>query len=128
MTEAQVSDDTLAEKSSPHDRAKEASPANSATEPKKEHEEVDIEKNDEHEEDESQYPSTKVVAIVMLALYLAMYLVALVCCSFDMTMDYPLKASVGQNHYLNGCPNHYRQIRFSRRCWLVWICLPAYSM
>ncbi|KAL8801085.1 MAG: hypothetical protein Q9182_004724 [Xanthomendoza sp. 2 TL-2023] len=38
---------------------------------------VDIEKNNEHEEDESQYPSTKVVIVVMVALYLAMFLVAL---------------------------------------------------
>lgn len=39
---------------------------------------TDVEKKAEHEEDESQYPSIKIVAIVMLALYLAMYLVALV--------------------------------------------------
>lgn len=40
---------------------------------------VDAGKKDgETEEDESQYPSTKVVAVVMIALYLAMFLVALV--------------------------------------------------
>lgn len=39
---------------------------------------VDPEKKIEDEEDESQYPSTKVVAVVMIALYMAMFLVALV--------------------------------------------------
>ncbi|KAL8781664.1 MAG: hypothetical protein Q9213_005906 [Squamulea squamosa] len=77
MTEAQASDDTLTEKFSISDHAKEASPADSVSETIKKHEDVDIEKKDEHGEDESQYPSTKIVAIVMLALYLAMYLVAL---------------------------------------------------
>ncbi|KAL9613423.1 MAG: hypothetical protein Q9167_002021 [Letrouitia subvulpina] len=39
---------------------------------------VDAGKKDgETEEDESQYPSTKIVAVVMIALYLAMFLVAL---------------------------------------------------
>ncbi|KAL8682088.1 MAG: hypothetical protein Q9186_001877 [Xanthomendoza sp. 1 TL-2023] len=38
---------------------------------------VDTEKKRKHEEDESQYPSTKVVIVVMIALYLAMFLVAL---------------------------------------------------
>ncbi|KAL8754376.1 MAG: hypothetical protein Q9199_004396 [Rusavskia elegans] len=77
MTEAKVSDATLAEKSSLNVIAKDTSVADKTPVTAQKQGDVDIEKKDEHEEDETQYPSPKIVAIVMLALYLAMYLVAL---------------------------------------------------
>ncbi|KAL8861830.1 MAG: hypothetical protein Q9178_001699 [Gyalolechia marmorata] len=74
MTETKVSDHTLAYNTSLH---KHTSVTDNVPQTLHKHEEIDIEKRDEHEEDEKQYPSTRIVAIVMLALYLAMYLVAL---------------------------------------------------
>lgn len=54
------------------DTVSEAAQENGTVDPEKKAEE-------EEEEDESQYPSVKVVVVVMVALYLSMFLVALVC-------------------------------------------------
>lgn len=78
MTEAKISDTTLAEKSSRNDIANDTFIIDDTSEAARKQGVTDVEKKAEREEDESQYPSTKIVAIVMLALYLAMYLVALV--------------------------------------------------
>ncbi|CAL8581606.1 hypothetical protein XPA_007295 [Xanthoria parietina] len=77
MTEAKISDTTLAEKSSRNDIANDTFIIDDTSEAARKQGVTDVEKKAEREEDESQYPSTKIVAIVMLALYLAMYLVAL---------------------------------------------------
>lgn len=53
--------------------------ADTVPEAAQENGQVDPEKKVDDEEDESQYPSTKKVAVIMVALYLAMFLVALVC-------------------------------------------------
>ncbi len=92
MTETKVSDDTLAYNTSPH---KDKFVTDNVSQTVYESEEIDIEKRDEREEDENQYPNTKIVAIVMLALYLAMYLVALVCCSSIMKTENSLTPAVG---------------------------------
>ncbi|KAI4223058.1 MAG: hypothetical protein L6R36_005688 [Xanthoria steineri] len=77
MTEAKISDTTLAEKSSRNDVVNDTFITDDTSETARKQDGTDVEKKAEREEDESQYPSTKIVAIVMLALYLAMYLVAL---------------------------------------------------
>ncbi|KAL8661130.1 MAG: hypothetical protein Q9202_005892 [Teloschistes flavicans] len=51
--------------------------ADTVPEAAQENGQVDPEKKVDDEEDESQYPSTKKVAVIMVALYLAMFLVAL---------------------------------------------------
>ncbi|KAI4217788.1 MAG: hypothetical protein LQ349_009027, partial [Xanthoria aureola] len=77
MTEAKISDTTMAEKSSRNDIVNDTFITDDTSETARKQGGTDVEKKAEHEEDESQYPSIKIVAIVMLALYLAMYLVAL---------------------------------------------------
>ena len=68
----------MAEKSSRNDIVNDTFITDDTSETARKQGGTDVEKKAEHEEDESQYPSIKIVAIVMLALYLAMYLVALV--------------------------------------------------
>lgn len=126
MTEAKVSDAT--EKSSLDVVAKDTSIADKTLVAAQKQGDVDVEKKDEHEEDETQYPSTKIVAIVMLALYLAMYLVALVCCSHVKKTGWSLTTAVGQDHHLDSCPYHNRRVQFSGRCRLVRICVSAHGM
>ncbi|KAI4273548.1 MAG: hypothetical protein L6R38_006318 [Xanthoria sp. 2 TBL-2021] len=77
MTGAKIFDATLAKKSSLNDTANDTCITESTSVTAQKEGDIDVEKKDKREEDESQYPSTKIVAIVMLALYLAMYLVAL---------------------------------------------------
>ncbi|CAO1600478.1 hypothetical protein XANCAGTX0491_004167 [Xanthoria calcicola] len=67
----------MAEKSSRNDIVNDTFITDDTSETARKQGGTDVEKKAEHEEDESQYPSIKIVAIVMLALYLAMYLVAL---------------------------------------------------
>ncbi|KAL8652541.1 MAG: hypothetical protein Q9226_004224 [Calogaya cf. arnoldii] len=77
MTEPKISDATLAEKSSLDGIASDRFITQKAPGTTGKEGDLDVEKKDEREEDEGQYPSGRIVAIVMLALYLAMYLVAL---------------------------------------------------
>ncbi|KAL8719645.1 MAG: hypothetical protein Q9225_003367 [Loekoesia sp. 1 TL-2023] len=75
MKEVKMSGDSLAD-NAPGTRSAKTLVANTAPETAQEDGKVDPEKVGD-QEDESQYPSTKKVVVIMIALYLAMFLVAL---------------------------------------------------
>ena len=73
-------------------------------------------------QDEAEYPPAKTVALIVLALYLALFLVALV--SRQSTLGGPrLTEWIGSNYYIDGHPSDYRRLSFSWRCGLVWKCI-----
>jgi hypothetical protein len=73
-------------------------------------------------ESEFKYPNTKSLILIMLALYLSVFLVALVC--FSLSCNHELKNSSnclqGPDDYSNCYSSYHRRVRFSRGCWLVW--------
>ena len=68
---------------------------------------ADLEKKVEDEEDESQYPSTKKVIVIVTALYLALLLVALVCQTHRICAVYSLMHSPGPDHHFHGRTPYY---------------------
>ena len=70
---------------------------------------------------EPEFPPLRKVVVIMLALYLSFFLVALVCLIFLFYCLWytDLLLLLGPNHYRNCHPSDYRRLPLIRRCWLV---------
>ena len=103
------------------------STADIVVEPKSSMEKRNIEKPQEIDENEDNFPTDwRKIFLIMTALYLSMFLVALVNDSLsklDCTAD-----SLGSNNSRNCHSKHHRRLSLYRWCWLVRQCLSPYFM
>jgi hypothetical protein len=81
----------------------------------------------EDEKAEKEYPPTKIVVPAMLAIYLAVFLVALVSRP-QIARELYVTTCEGQNNYRNRDTHNYETIQLIRRCRMVRSRLPPTAM